>query len=378
MFFESLASKGQREMASKKDAASYRAARIIEHGASQAFAQTRTINVSNKDVSWESLRILKDDISTSVRTLRDIRDRTAAELSGFYILDMRSFSGVTERLAKNGERLTVFLDSEGSNLQKARTINGIIDSMKDARSELIQKQHETAQLKIEKSTLLVSIEKLTQKAEELGKDPEVNQVLTIEKELRKESRSFRSETLAHLQRPIRRLREISERGDFPIDPEQRLAMAEYLQSPYKSFLSPSTGKFIRPILENMKQALDTGKMEFKQRKAIRISNHLKQLLSTTQLMDKQERGVALVKQRRQLLSNPTVKSMYLERKNILEQITNSKNQLKHLEERMSIANETVQTANQRLVQLTSLAEAKTREYLRKEIQFDRMLNPVSA
>ena len=60
-FYDGLARKGERDMASKKDAASYRAARVIGHAGQQAAASLRDIQIP-AEVSWESLKVLKDGL----------------------------------------------------------------------------------------------------------------------------------------------------------------------------------------------------------------------------------------------------------------------------------------------------------------------------
>ncbi len=373
-FLQGLSGKGERDMNTKRDAASYRAARTIGHAAQQAFQIMQQIQPT-PEATWESLKNLKDDISGATRTIRDIRNKTSMELSGFYILDMRSFSGAVERLAKYGERLSTFLEGEGSGLQKARTINGIIDSMKVARQDLNERSGELANLENKKSEVENAILELVRHAEKLSEDRNLREILAAERELRKENQSFRTDTLAHLQRPLRRLKEISERGEFPIDVEQREALSQYLEKPYKSFLSSKMGLHLKPILENMKRAIDTGKMEFKHRKSTRISTQLNQLISTSLLSEKQRKGRELAIKRRKLLQDPQTKKLYLERKELLSKIDVTKKQQVNLGERLESVHQMVQAASQRVSQLASLAEDKTREYVGREAQIER---PTSA
>src|SRR5207245_10267162 len=124
-------------MSTKKDAASYRAARVIAHGAHEAASRVKEV-VIPPDPNWESLKIVKDGLSVVSRSIRDLRDSTARELSGFYILDMRSFGGTLDRIAKSGERLASFLEGEGSKLQRARRMTGSDERMKKARKELTE------------------------------------------------------------------------------------------------------------------------------------------------------------------------------------------------------------------------------------------------
>src|SRR5437660_10541339 len=99
-------------MATKKDAASYRAARVIAHGAHEAAARVRDIVIPS-ETSWESLKIVKDGLSVASGSVRDLRDSTARELSGFDILDMRSFGVTLDRIEKCGYRRAAFLQGDG-------------------------------------------------------------------------------------------------------------------------------------------------------------------------------------------------------------------------------------------------------------------------
>ena len=174
-FYEDLAKKGDRDMASKKDAASYRAARLIAHGAHEAAARAKEIVIPS-ETSWESLKIVKDGLSVASRTIRDLRDSTARELSGFYILDMRSFGGALDRISKNGERLASFLEGGGSKLQRARTMTGIVESMRAAREELGEKTQEQEIVRRELDGLARSQSELTSKIDQLEENSDLREI----------------------------------------------------------------------------------------------------------------------------------------------------------------------------------------------------------
>jgi len=243
--------------------------------------------------------------------------------------------------------------------------------MKVARQDLTEKSDELAKLESKKSELEKAIVELVHHGENLSEDRNLSEILAAERELRKESQSFRTHTLAHLQRPLRRLKEISERGEFPIDTEQREALSQYLEKPYKSFLSSKIGIQLKPILENTKRAIDTGKMEFKHRKSTRVSTQLNQLISTSLLSEKQRRGRELAIKRRKLLEDPQTKKLYLERKELLSKIDVTKKQQANLVGRLESVRQMVQAASQRASQLALLAEDKTREYVGLEARIER-------
>jgi hypothetical protein len=368
-FYEDLGRKGDRDMATKKDAASYRAARLIGHGAHEAAARVKEIVIPN-DTNWESLKIVKDSLSVASRSIRDLRDSTARELSGFYILDMRSFGGAMDRIAKSGERLAAFMEGEGSKLQRARTLTGIVESIKTTRRELEEKSREQSAIKKDLEGLAGSQSELTSKIDQLEANNNLREVLDIEKELRKESRAFRAETLAHLQRPLRRLADLSQRGDYPLGSDEREALSAFVKSPYKSFLSKSTGEYLTRILENMKKAIDSGKMEFKPKKTGRVSVQLNQLIGTAHLIEKQEKGRRLLTRRRELLRNPECKDMYERRKVLLSKIEETRRGELELQEKMKSAASMTEAVNKRLIDLMKQAETKTREYVGQQVELE--------
>jgi len=356
-------------MATKKDAASYRAARVINHAGQEAVAQLKEIQIPD-EASWESLKLLKDGFSSASRTIRTLRDTTSRELSGFYLLDQRSFGGSLDRIAKTAERLSAFLDGEGSYLQRARTMNGIVDSIATTRRELREKLDETEVLARELGGVQALLKDLTGKVDELSSKGDLREVLEIEKELRKESRSFRSETLAHLQRPLRRLGDLSQRGDFAMGSDEREALAKFAVSPYKSFLSKSTGENVSKVLENLKKAIDSGKMGFKPKKTGRVSTQLNQLIGTGVLAEKQAKGRGLLARRRELLLKKEVKENYEWRKGLLLKIEETRKQELEVQERMRSVVSMTDALNKRLAELLRLAESKAREYVGQDVQLE--------
>ena len=368
-FYNGLAKKGERDMASKKDAASYRAARVIGHAGEGAAASLKDLQIPN-EVSWESLKVLKDGLSAASRTIRNLRDSATRELSGFYLLDQRSFGGTLDRISKTAERISAFLEGEGAYLQRSRTMNGIVNDIASARSELSERRGESESLAQERKEITSSIKDLSSKLDEITAKGDLHEVLEIEKELRKESRAFRSETLAHLQRPLRRLGDLSMRGDFAMGTDEREALSRFVMSPYKSFLSNSTGQYVEKILANMKAAIDSGKMEFKPKKTGRVSAQLNQLIGTPILAEKQEKGRRLLTRRRELLRKPEVKEMYEYRKGLLLKIDETRKQEEQVTERIRSVASVTEALNKRLTDLLKLAESKTLEYIGRDVELE--------
>jgi len=207
--------------------------------------------------------------------------------------------------------------------------------------------------------------------EKITSNDSLKQVLEIEKELRKESREFRTDTLTHLRRPLRKLRDLSQRGEIAIRTEERDALGEYIQSPYRSFLSRNSGPYLTPILTNLKSALASGKMGLSHRKTTRVVVQLDQLTTTEHLAEKQSKGRTLLGQRQRLLHDPNCKNLYLERKIVLKKIEEGKKNEAQATERLHLAEEKIKTLNKHFEELLIQAESKTKQYLSRDVRIER-------
>lgn len=377
-FFLDLSKKGDKDMASKRDPVSYRAARLVGHSAGEASLLLGKIQPPH-EVTWDSLKSFKDSLSGLTRSLRDIRNKTSAQLSGFYILDMRSFSGVNDRIAKQSERLTHFLEGDGNTLQKARTLSSTVSDLREVNREISEREAETNSLRHHKENLSSTATALSTELDMVDNNSLVKELLVVERNLRNESRHFRTENLAHLKRPLRRLRDLSERGEVPLGLDEREALGLFILSPYRSFLSNKAGPHLKNILENLRVALGSGKLGFKPRKTARVLSQLDQLNSSGELTLRQAEGRTLLARRKKLLEDPNCKTLYESRKQILAKLEKVKTEIKETLERERTLEEKSRVLNRRLQEILTLLEGKTKQYTGHDVQIGRpALAPVSA
>ncbi|HZY46656.1 MAG TPA: hypothetical protein VFE96_02560 [Candidatus Bathyarchaeia archaeon] len=369
-FFEDLARKADGNLATKKDPISYRAARVVGRVARDAISNIERIQIP-QEVTWDSYKVLRDNLSSTSRTLREQRSNTQREIHGLYLLDMLSFSGIVDRIAKVGEKISQFLEGDGENLQRAKTLTGIVETIRQTRLELEEKEKESAELDRTREAYASTVRELSGEIEKITANNSLRQVLDIEKELRKESREFRTDTLTHLRRPLRKLRDLSQRGEIALRTEEREALGEYIQSPYRSFLSRTSGPYLAPILTSLKSALDSGKLGLSHRKTTRIATQLGQLTRTEHLSEKLSRGRGLLSQRQRLLQDPASKNLYLERKIVLKRIEEGKKDELQTNEKLLLARDKIKTLHKRFDELVAQAESKTRQYLSRDVQIER-------
>lgn len=369
-FYQDLSRKGERDVGTKRDPVSYRAARLLAHSGKQAFEMVSSVQVPG-EVNWETLKTFKDSLSSTSRTLKDLRNSTSGQMSGLYILDMRSFSGVSDRIRKNGERLAAFMEGEGSALQRARTLTGISVAIQGAVEELRVLEREAGLSAVEQERLTAGAQRLAEQLDREVGQSGLGEVLEIERELRRESREFRSDTLAHLQRPLRRLRDLSQRGEVPLEVSEREALALYTVSPYRTFLSKGSGPFLKPILGSLRKAMDSGKLGFKPRKAGRVLAQLDELVSSDSLESRQKRGRGLLSKRWRLLQNPECKALYGSRRESLKRLEVERKGVVEASERVRVLREKSRLSEQRVEDLLKQAETKAKEYLERDVQIER-------
>jgi hypothetical protein len=369
-FFEELSRKADGNLATKKDPISYRAARVVGRVARDGVLNLEKIQIP-QEVSWDSYKVLRDNLSNTARSLRESRTNTQREVHGLYLLDMLSFSGIVERIAKVGEKISQFLEGDGENLQRAKTLTGIVETIHQTRLELDERKKESVELERTREAVSSAVKELAGEMDKIASNDSLKQVLEIEKELRKESREFRTDSLTHLRRPLRKLRDLSQRGEIALRSEEREALGEYIQSPYRSFLSRNSGPYLTPILTNLKSALDSGKMGFSHRKTTRVVVQLDQLTTTEHLAEKQSKGRTLLGQRQRLLHDPNCKNLYIERKIVLKKIEEGKKNELQATERLHVAEGKIRTLNKNFEELLVQAESKTKQYLSRDIQIER-------
>lgn len=369
-FFEELSRKADGNLATKKDPISYRAARVVGRAARDGLSSIEEIQTP-QETNWDSFKVLRDNLSNTARSLRESKNNTQREIHGLYLLDMLSFSGIVERIAKVGEKVSQFLEGDGENLQRAKTLANIVETIQQVGQQLGEKKKESIELQRIREGLSSTIQEMSGELEKITSNDSLKQVLEIEKELRKESREFRTDTLTHLRRPLRKLRDLSQRGEIAIRSEERDALGEYIDSPYRSFLSRNSGPYLTPILTNLKSALDSGKMGLNHRKTTRVVVQLDQLTTTDHLAQKQSKGRNLLGQRQRLLHDPACKNLYLERKLVLKKIDDAKKDELQATERLHLAQEKIKTLNKHFEELLVQAELKTKEYLSRDIQIER-------
>jgi len=370
-FFDRLSRKSDKDMAGKKDPVSYKAARLVGHSAREAQQMLAKAQPPH-EVTWESLKAFKDQLSSLSKTLRETRAKTVAQLSGFYLLDMRSFGGVNDRILKQSERITHFLEGEGSTLQKARTLTSSLTEAEAVSHEISEQVREGSDLARQRESMKTASATLASNLDKIDNDPLVKELLSTEKTLRNESRQFKTEQLAHLKRPLRRLGELSERGEVPLGPDARDALRQIIVTPYRSFLSERTGSYFVSIMESLRVATTSGKMGLKPRKAARVLAQLDQLTSneTSRL---QTDGRRLLSRRKQLFQNPNCRLLYESRKEIIDQMGREKKAIEDVMEKERALDARSKLLRSRLDEILELLGSKTHQYTGQEVQLEKPL-----
>src|SRR2546428_13423151 len=100
----------------------------------------------------------------------------------------------------------------------------MVETIRQIGLQLDEKKKESVELERTREGLSSALKQLSIELETITSNDSLKQVLEIEKELRKESREFRTDTLTHLRRPLRKLGDLSQRGEIELRSGQREAL----------------------------------------------------------------------------------------------------------------------------------------------------------
>jgi len=150
--------------------------------------------------------------------------------------------------------------------------------------------------------------------------------------------------------------------------EERSALEKYIVSPYRGFLSRQAGPHVVSILGNLRLAMQSGKMEFKSRKATRVTAHLDQLLGSDRLSKMQAHGRELLARRWKILHSPDSRQLYDARKELLRKLDETRHTREEILGRIETLEVKTAGHSKRLEDLIEMAEARTAEHLGRQVR----------
>jgi hypothetical protein len=366
-----LAAKSEKDSTEKRnDRAVYKSARAVTRMCLE-LQDLLAAGPPGDPRTYEGLKQLSDTTSRLANDAAKVRDRWVGQIRPYYILDMMSLNSSIDRLRRLGEQAWELFNKDGGLLRRLEETQARVEKIQDLE-ELLQKQTLECKLAADEArSFSPQISDVEHQIESLAANPKVAQLKKIDSRMRELRGDLLATGFRRLGRPLRKLEAMAGRGEFPMAPEVRDKLAEYLKRPFTTFIHEDEGyPFLKSILRNMQQAVERRKLLLKQREERKVFERIDNVAEKNSLDRIYQEATKLLSERRTLLLDPECLELvhnYRQRRQDLKKL---QGQLADREHRSKLLTEKADTARNSLVQFTRETEQLAEKLAKKPVKIE--------
>jgi hypothetical protein len=161
------------------------------------------------------------------------------------------------------------------------------------------------------------------------------------------------------------------RGEFPMAPEVRDKLSEYLKRPFTTFIHEEDGyPSLKSILKNMEQAIERKKLLLKQREERKVLERIDNVAEKNSLDGIHQEATKLLGERRTHLQDPTCLELIRTYRQKKQELKNLQAQNTDLERRSKLLLEKTETLRESLVQFTKDTEQLIDKLTKKPVKIE--------
>jgi len=345
----------------RNDRAVYRAARAVNRMCLELQNLT-SAPVLGEPQGYEGLRGFSDATAKLASDVAGIRDRWIGYIRPYYILDMMSLNASIDKLRRLGDQAWEIFSKEGSLLKRVEEIHNKVEKVEELEMSLRKQLEERDQVTVELKNLDPLVSEAERMIESALADPRVAELKKIDARLK----SLRAELLAsgfrRLGRPLRKLEAMTNRGEYPVAPEVKEKLSEYLKRPFTTFIREGEGyPYLKSVLRTMQEAVERKKLVLKQREERKVLERIDNVAERNVLDRIHSEATALVGERRKYLQDPTCLELihaYKQKKQDLKNLQSRRTDLEHQAKLLSDKAETLRNSLVQLIKETGLLAEK--------------------
>ena len=283
-FCGQLARKSEQDMESKREnKAQYRAAKAVARLSAIIPNMCKDFNIpTSKDTS--SLRGLQRETSKLASEAARSREEWLRQIRPYYILDMMTLGGNIDKLRRLGDELHNFLMGRGALIRSLEELDEKLSSLNKAQAlkHLATSQRHSIEEKVAEANRVG--ESLKAQFDGIRQNPKIIEFLEVDSSLRKLRTELIRTGFSRLGRPMKKLMSISERGDYPLPPEVRESVKEYVRKPFGTFLTEEDGyPRLKSVMSALSRAVSTDKLALKAREAKKVIERSNQVVAGNSL-----------------------------------------------------------------------------------------------
>jgi len=299
--------------------------------------------------SYEGLKQFSDVTARLANDSARIRDKWVRHIRPYYILDMISLSSGIDKLRRLGDQTWEVFSKEGSMLHRLEEIHSKVQKIDELERSLRQQLDERDQVIEEIKRLEPQISEAEHLIESLATDPKIAGLKKTDNRLKELRGDLLTSGFRRLGRPLRKLEAMASRGEYPVPPEVREKLSEYLKRPFTTFIHEAEGyPFLKSVLRSMRNAIERRKLLLKQREERKVLERIENVTEKGILDRIHREATVLLTERRKYLQDPAcldLVSAYKQKKQDLKTLQSRRT---HLERRSTVFRERVETVKDSL------------------------------
>ncbi len=300
-----LTAKSDKDSTEKRnDRAVYKAARAVNRMCLE-LQDLLTAHSSADPHSYEGLKQFSDATTKLSSDAAKVRERWIGQVRPYYILDMMSLNASIDRLRRLGEQAWELFSKDGGLLRGIEEAHTRVKKIQDLEESLQKQMAECKHLTDEAGSISPQIADAERQIELLVATPEIAELRKIDGRMRELRGDLLTVGFRRLGRPLRKLEAMAARGEFPMAPEVRDKLSEYLKRPFTTFIHEEDGyPSLKSILKNMEQAIERKKLLLKQREERKVLERIDNVAEKNSLDGIHHEATKLLGERRTHLTGP--------------------------------------------------------------------------
>jgi hypothetical protein len=315
------------------------------------------------------LKHFSDGIAKFAGDAARARDRWIGQIRPYYILDMMSLNASIEKLRRLGDQAWDVFSKEGNLLRGIEEIGDRAQKVQELEQSLRKQLEEHNRLLTELGKVEPQISEARNTIESLVGDPKLAGLRKIDNRLSELRAELIASGFRRLGRPLRKLESMSARGEYPMAPEVREKLSEYLKRPFTTFIHEGEGyPYLRSVLRSMHSAVERKKLVLKQREERKVLERIQNVTERSILNSVHKEATALLAEREGYLHDPACVELVKEYRLKRQRLKDLKSQRAELERRSKMSVEKAEVSKRALSQFIKETELLGQKLANKPVK----------
>jgi hypothetical protein len=319
--------------------------------------------------SYEGLKQFSDSTAKLSSNAAKVRDKWIGRIRPYYILDTMSLNASIEKLRRLGEQTWDLFSKDGGLLRRLEEINERVQKIEDLEKTLQRQIAECKRVTDEANTLNSQISDTERQVESLVGNPKIADLRKIDNRLRELRGELLASGFRRLGRPLRKLEAMGGRGEYPMAPEVREKLSQYLKRPFTTFIHETDGyPSLKSVLKDMGQAVERKKLLLKQREERKVIERIDNVVDKNSLDEIHHEATRLLSERRKYSQDPECRELVLAYRQKKLDLKRLRSQHEELEHQSKLLSEKAGTLRNSLVAFTKETEQLAEKLAKKPLK----------